>query len=98
MSITKSSLDSKTNDKIPSDNKIGNFAIPSAPIIMMMSGIVAYFRYILAIIRVPQDISIIATRKRVVVGNGSPKLKNIPLKSDTNNFTIPDEIKTYPIA
>lgn len=98
MSITISSLDSNINDKIPSDNKIGNLAIPSAPIIMMMSGIVAYFKNILAIMSVPQAISIMATRKRVVVGNGSPKLKNTSLKFGTNNFTIPDEIKTYPIA
>lgn len=98
MSITISSLDSKINDNMPSFNKMGSLAIKSAPIIIAISGTVAYFKYILAIISAPQATSIVATRNRKVVGNGSPKLEKSPIKSGTSNFTIPDEMKTYPIA
>src|SRR5690625_1503463 len=71
---TISSLDSKINDKTSPFNRMGSFAIKSAPIIIVIKRGVAYFKYILAIISVPQTISIIATRKRVVWGSGSPKL------------------------
>lgn len=95
---TISSLDSKTNDKIPPFNKIGSFAIKSAPIIIVIKKGVAYFKYMLAIISAPQMISIIATRKRVVCGSGRPKLKKTSIKSETNNFTIPDAMNTYPMT
>lgn len=70
----------------------------SAPIIIIINETVAYFRYILPIMKMPHTISIIATRKRVVLGNGSPKCKKTSLKLGTNIFTIPDEMKTYPIT
>src|SRR5690625_7487738 len=68
---TISSLDSKTNDKIPPFNRIGSFAIKSAPIIIVIKRGVVYFKYKLTIISAQKITSIIDKRKRIRHGRES---------------------------